>query len=150
VSAAFALAVTLLALGVGTGVGAADVVVVTLEPATRNTGQIGRAFLLPEGARTRIQIEVSGVPPLLSSRPVHLYTYVYAGSCDRRSAEPVFALLDRVLAQPLSGASVRGPFTVSNDAPLPLDRLRAKPFAIVVRTSPADGSVDLYCGNVGP
>lgn len=150
-SAVFTLAVALLAGLPWMGVDAAEVVVVTLKPTTRNAGQIGRAFLLPEGAKTRIQIEVSGVPPLLSSRPVHLYTYVYAGTCDRRSAEPAFALLDRVLAQPLTSAgTLRGPFTISNNAPLPLDLLRAKPFAIVVRTSPADGSVDLYCGDVSP
>jgi len=129
---------------------AADTIYVTLLPTTTNKGQVGRAFLLPDGKGTRVQVEVSGVPPMLSTRPVHLYTYLYSGRCDRRSAAPAFALLDRVLAQTPSGAgNARGPFTVSNTAPLPFERLTAGPYAIVVQTSPADGSIDLFCGNVG-
>ena len=143
-AAALALAVR------ATGGEGADTVYVTLQATTRNAGQIGRAFLLPEGGGSRIQVEVSGVPPMLSTRPVHLYTYLYAGRCDQRSAKPAFALLDRVLAQTPSGTGgLRGPFTVSNTAPLPFARLTAGPYAIVVRTSPADGSIDIFCGNVG-
>ena len=143
------LAVGVLAAGAAS-CQAADTIYVTLQPMTTNKGQIGRAFLLPDGKGSRVQVEVSGVPPMLSTRPVHLYTYLYSGRCDRRSAEPAFALLDRVLAQTPSGAgNARGPFTVSNTAPLPFERLTAGPYAIVVRTSPADGSVDLFCGNVG-
>jgi hypothetical protein len=146
---ALTVAVCMLAAG-ATAAGAADTTYVTLQPTTRNAGQIGRAFLLPEGTGSRIQVEVSGVPPMLSTRPVHLYTYRYAGTCDRRSKEPAFSLLTRVLAQsPSGGTNVRGPFMVSNTAPLPFDRLTAGPYAIVVRTSPADGSVDIFCGNVG-
>lgn len=146
---ALTVAVCMLAAG-ATAAGAADTTYVTLQPTTRNAGQIGRAFLLPEGTGSRIQVEVSGVPPMLSTRPVHLYTYLYAGTCDRRSNEPAFSLLTRVLAQsPSGGTNVRGPFMVSNTAPLPFDRLTAGPYAIVVRTSPADGSVDIFCGNVG-
>ena len=146
-----ALAVIVLVLAVrATWSEAADAVYVTLLPTTRNAGQIGRAFLLPEGGKTRVQVEVSGVPPMLATRPVHLYTYLYKGRCDQRSAEPAFALNDRVLAQTPAGvASGRGPYTVSNNAPLALDRLSAGPYAIVVRTSPADGSVEIFCGNVG-
>lgn len=129
---------------------AVDTIYVSLQPVTTNKGQIGRAFLLPDGKGSRVQVEVSGVPPMLSTRPVHLYTYLYSGRCDRRSAKPAFALLDRVLVQTPSGAgNARGPFTVSNTAPLPFDRLAAGPDAIVVQTSPADGSIDLFCGNVG-
>jgi hypothetical protein len=146
---ALTVAVCMLAAG-ATAAGAADTTYVTLQPTTRNAGQIGRAFLLPEGTGSRIQVEVSGVPPMLSTRPVHLYTYLYAGTCDRRSKEPAFSLLTRVLAQsPSGGTNVRGPFMVSNTAPLPFDRLTTGPYAIVVRTSPADGSVDIFCGNVG-
>ena len=144
-----ALAVVL-ALATHASVGeAADAVYVSLQATSRNAGQIGRAFLLPEGSGTRVQVEVSGVAPTLATRPVHLYTYLYKGRCDQRSAEPAFALLDRVLAQSPAGTpSARGPYTVSNTVRLPFERATAGPFAIVVRTSPADGGVDLFCGNV--
>lgn len=144
-----ALAVVL-ALATRAAVGeAADAVYVSLQATPRNAGQIGRAFLQPEGSGTRVQVEVSGVAPKLATRPVHLYTYLYKGRCDQRSAEPAFALLDKVLAQSPAGTpSARGPYTVSNTVRLPFARVSAGPFAIVVRTSPADGGVDLFCGNV--
>jgi hypothetical protein len=149
VKAAFAAIVLVLAIRATDGA-AADAVYVTLQATQRNAGQIGRAFLLPEGTGTRVQVEVSGVPPMLATRPVHLYTYLYKGRCDQRSAEPAFALLDRVLAQTPAGTpSARGPFTVSNPVRLPFERVTAGPYAIVIKTSPADGSVDIFCGNVG-
>jgi len=149
VKAAFAAVVLALATGAAVGE-AADAVYVSLQATERNAGQIGRAFLLPEGTGTRVQIEVSGVPPMLATRPVHLYTYLYKGRCDQRPAEPAFALLERVLAQSPAGvASARGPYMVSNTVRLPFERVTAGPYAIVVRTPPADGSVDIFCGNVG-
>ncbi len=35
-----------------------------------------------------------------------------------------------------------------NPAPAPLAVLRGTPHTLVVRTSPADGNVDLFCGNL--
>jgi hypothetical protein len=37
---------------------------------------------------------------------------------------------------------------VSNTAPTPLPKLRGGDFAIVVKTAPADGDLEIYCGNV--
>ena len=59
-----------------------------------------------------------------------------------------YALTDRVLAGARFGSSAGGPFTVSNTAPVPIDKLRAGGLAIVVKTSPADGDVEIFCGNV--
>jgi hypothetical protein len=128
-----------------------DFATIVLQATPRNAGQIGRAFLMPEDDGARVQIEVSGVPPQVSTRPVHLYTFIYEGSCGKLSAQPAYALLDRVLAQsPASSGIVPagGPFTVSNTAPLSLDKLRGGTYAIVVKTSPADGDVEIFCGNV--
>ncbi len=134
-------------------VGAAgNVVTVRLQATARNAGQIGRAFLIAQGLETRVEVEVSGVPPQVSSRPVHLYTFIYEGTCEQRSARPAFSLLDRVLAQsPASSGIVPagGPFTISNTAPLPLQDLKARAHAIVVTTSPADGGVEIFCGAAG-
>lgn len=128
-----------------------EVVTVPLEATTQAAGEIGRAYLLPEGAGTRVQIEVSGVPPQTTTRPVHLYTFIYEGSCDRLGPQPAYALTERVLAQSPSVGAVApaaGPFTVSNTAPIALEKLRAGGFAIVVKTSPADGNWEIFCGNV--
>jgi hypothetical protein len=128
-----------------------DVVSVTLLATPVNAGQIGRAFLVPRGASTDVNIEVSGVPPLFASRPVHLYTFLYQGRCDALPPKPAHALTERVLAQsPRTPGALPpgGPFTVSNTSPLPLDVLLGANYAIVIRTSPADGDVELFCGAV--
>ena len=127
------------------------VVSVPLDATSRNAGEIGRAFLIPRGTETDVVVEVSGVPLLVTSRPVHLYTFLYDGRCDRLPANPMYALTDRVLAQSGRSASATpasGPFTVSNTAPLPFEALHRARYAIVIRTSPADGSVEIFCGNI--
>jgi hypothetical protein len=127
------------------------VVTVPLAATSRNAGEIGRAFLIPRGAQTDVVVEVSGVPPQVTTRPVHLYTFLYDGRCDRLPAKPVHALTDRVLAQSRRAAGAAapgGPFTISNTAPLSLEALRRVRHAIVIRTSPADGDVALFCGNI--
>jgi hypothetical protein len=141
-----------LAVAAGMSGAAGNLVTIKLQATPRNAGQIGRAFLIAQGSETRVQVEVSGVPPQVSSRPVHLYTFIYEGTCDQRSVQPAFSLLDRVLAQsPASSGIVpaRGPFTISNTAPVTLEKLQGTPHAIVVTTSPADGSVEIFCGTVG-
>lgn len=127
------------------------VVSVPLVATSRNAGEVGRAFLIPRGEVTGVVVEVSGVPPLVASRPVHLYTFVYSGRCDDLPPKPVYALTDRVLAQSGRTTSLTpagGPFTVSNTAPLALDALRRAGYAIVIRTSPADGDVAIFCGTI--
>jgi len=130
---------------------AREFVTVTLNPAPRVAGEIGRAFLMPQDEGTRVLIEVSGVPPLVSTRPVRLYTFVYPGACGKLADKPAYALLDRVIAQSPSSAGMvplSGPFTVSNTAPLPMEKLREGNYAIVVKTSPADGNLEIFCGDV--
>jgi hypothetical protein len=126
-----------------------ELVTIQLQPSSEVAGEIGRAFLMPEAEGTRVQIEVTGVPQL-TTRPVHLYTFVYVGPCGRLGAQPAYVLFDRVLAQSGSGVVALGgpPFTVSNTAPVPLQQLRAGNFVIVVKTSPADGDREIYCGSV--
>jgi hypothetical protein len=149
IPAALAAAAVLAACAGGMGDG---VVSVPLDATSRNAGEIGRAFLISRGSETDVVVEVSGVPPLVASRPVHLYTFLYDGRCDRLPANPLHSLTDRVLARSARSTSAMpagGPFTVSNTAPLPLEALRRARYAIVIRTSPADGDVEIFCGNIG-
>jgi hypothetical protein len=129
------------------------VIAVPLAATPRSAGEIGRALLVPRGEVTDIVVEVSGVPPQVTSRPVHLYTYLYDGTCDRLPPKPAHALTGRVLAQAgrMAGGATPagGPFTVANSIALPLDALRRERYAIVVRTSPADGDVEIFCGPIG-
>ena len=140
----------LLSACVGTsGTPSREFTTLILHPTERVLGETGRAFLMPQGNDTRVLIEVSGVPGQVSSRPVHLYTFIYQGICGRLGREPTYALLQRVLAQsPSSLGRPRGPFTVSNTAPLPMQKLRDGNYAIVVQTAPADGNIRIFCGDV--
>ncbi len=125
---------------------------VVLTAAPYNAGRIGRAYLVPDGQRTIVRIEASGVPNTVT-RPIHLYTFIHEGSCAARTEKAAFALTDTVLASSVANPAGIGAFggvlTITNVAPISFDALRAKPYAIVVKTSPADGDRDLYCGDSG-
>jgi hypothetical protein len=128
-----------------------DMVIVTLAAAGRNAGESGRAILLPDEDATEVRIEVSGsVVPLTA--PVELYTFIHAGTCASLSAKPAYRLIQRVQAQsitnPTSPIAVSGPFSLSNTAPVSLATLRSTPYAIVVKSSPADGNIELFCGDL--
>src|SRR6476661_4266894 len=118
---------------------------VVLTATAYNGGRIGRAYVVPDGQRTIVRIEVSGVPNSVT-RPIHLYTFIYEGSCAARSEKAAFALTETVLASSVANPAGIGAFggvlTISNVAPISLDALRAKPHAIVVKTSSADGGRD--------
>jgi hypothetical protein len=110
-----------------------------------NAGEIGRAILVPQGARTNVVVEVSGVPR--ATRPVHLYSYIYSGSCRQHEMRPAYELTRQVLADrgPLLWS---GPYSVRNQAPVSLEQLRSSPHAIVVMSSPVDGNFELFCGDI--
>ena len=113
IAVAQAAAVTITGCAGTTGDGTVSVPLVATP---RNAGEIGRAFLIPRGTVTDVRVDVSGVPPPVTTRPVHLYTFLYDGACDRLPAKPAHALTERVLAQSARTARtpMAGPFTVSN------------------------------------
>lgn len=143
-------ALALLAACAGGGRG--PVAEVPLTATTVNAGQVGRATLVAVGERTQVVVWVSGVPPMLASRPVHLYTFLYPGSCAKPGAAPAYALTANVLAQSPSSTAIApagGPFTVTNIVPAPFATIAGGPYALRVYTAPADGNREIYCGNIG-
>jgi hypothetical protein len=130
------------------GGGRERVASVALTASRINPGATGRAIFSALGERTQVSVIVSGVPPEISSRPVHLYTYLYAGGCDDPARAPVFALTGQVLAQSPTSAAIApaaGPFTVTNVAPLAFDALLRGGYAIRIVTAPADGNREIFC-----
>jgi hypothetical protein len=101
-----------------------------------------------QGDGTSLLLTLTGVPPWVS-RPVQLYTYVYAGTCASHDEPPAFALNEIVQAGLFSNNSpTTGPFTLPKRVPVPMSALLMHPHALVVRTSPADGNVDIFCGDI--
>ena len=117
---------------------------VPLAAAPRNAGQLGQATLAAAGDETAISFFIGGVPAG-TTRPLHLYTFIYAGSCRSLGAWPAYEMNQTVTTNPV--ARRRG-WTLSRRAPVALSALRAGGYAIVVRTSPADGNLEIFCGDI--
>jgi hypothetical protein len=148
------LAMLLVACASGAGTGPADaarpqVLTLPLHPSPAVANGTGQVTLAESKDATYVSVTVSRVPQGMT-RPVHLYTYLYGGSCERLSPQPERALTKRVLAStPGIRPVIRGPYSVGNRIDTPLGELRSAPRAILVRSGPADGGMDLYCGNIG-
>ena len=120
---------------------------ITLQAAPRNAGEVGKAFMTAQGDETAIMLTLTGVPSWVV-RPVQLYTFVYAGSCAAHDSTPAYALNDVVQAGLFSRGGASGPFTLRKMLPMSMRALRAGAYALVVRTGPADGNVDIFCGDM--
>ncbi|HYQ38836.1 MAG TPA: hypothetical protein VER09_07860 [Pseudomonas sp.] len=114
--------------------------------ATRyNAGEIARATLTGQGGRTGITVFVGGVPSG-TSRPVHLYTYLYPGRCDRLGPAPAWELNRIVLADRIGFAQAG--WRLNKWLEVPLQQLRGGAYSLVIRASPIDGGYDLFCGEI--
>jgi hypothetical protein len=98
-----------------------------------------RAHLIDRGSTTDELLDVSRTPAF-ASLPAHYYSYVIQGSC-ANPGPTAYRAADRVL-----GGS--GFPTVRNSFPVGLNQLSAVPSALVVRSSPADGDMLLFCGDL--
>lgn len=146
---------TFLAQPAYSGVPESDFVSIPLVATRNNAGQVGKATLVPQGDKTVVTVVLSGVPPY-TGRPIHFYTYIYDGTCDNRNKTPRYALTDRVLADGLMAeqglrpeplGAFHGPVQLSQSIPAVFQTLRATRYAISVRTSPADGDMEIFCGD---
>ena len=124
-----------------------DTVSFMLQAGSRNAGETGRGFMTAQGDRTLINLTITGVPPGVV-RPIQLFTFVYAGSCAGRDATPAYALNGTVQVNAQNSVGVSGPFTIVKVVPVPTATLRSGEYAIVLRTSPADGNWDIFCGDM--
>lgn len=125
-----------------------DLIMIRLAASRYNAGENGRAVLMPAGKKaekTGVRIVVTGVPGYTSAPP-HLYAYIFDGTCKSRSPAPRYSLTRKVLATTETGSTV-GQLEIGEDVPVSFETLRSTPFAIVVRSSPADGNFELYCGD---
>jgi len=127
-----------------TALGGSDIVTVPLTATPRNAGNIARAVLVPQGNGTAMTLIVGGVPNS-TALPPHIYTYVYPGSCGSLGVKAAYTLNQRrVLGDRVPNRSN----LMSKYVPVSMGELTSSDYAVVLRTSPADGNVDIFCGNL--
>ncbi len=118
--------------------------IVRLVASPRNAGEIGQAAFVAQGDATNIVVFVSGLTQPVS-RPIHLYTYLYQGSCRSHGSQAAFALNDVIT--PTYGVGLPG-LTLNKSVSIPLAQLRAGGYAIALRTQPPDFDEEVFCGDI--
>ena len=117
---------------------------IRLNASAQNAGRVGEATLVAQGNATELIFIISGVPSF-TTLPAHLYTYIYPGSCARLGEHPIYAMNDTtVLGDRVPGRVL----TMAKLAPVSMQDLASGEYSIVVRSSPADGFHDIFCGDV--
>jgi hypothetical protein len=119
-------------------------VLVRLRGVGNNAGEIGQAALVPVAGGTQINITISGVPPM-TTRPVHIFTFIHEGSCSNLPERATYELNDRTLVHSSTG---RPPFTLANSVPVPMEQLLSGRYALALRNSPASGNWLIFCGEL--
>lgn len=121
-----------------------EIVDVPLNATPQNAEHIARATLSPVGDQTSIWLTVGGVPHdmAVSSR---LDTAIYAGSCRQLGTQPAYRTRQ---ANSVDYPSLAPRTQHWAQAPVALSDLTKGSYALLVRSSPADGSRPLFCGNI--
>ena len=109
----------------------------------RNPGHTATTTLTGESNQTNFDFYVTGVPNG-TILPPRLYTFINKGSC-QQPGPAAFAMNDKVNTEPNAGT---GGWTFYRSAPITLPDLISGKYSVVVRTSPEDGSVDIFCGDI--
>jgi len=131
---------------VGCTTSSSQTVTVPLNATPRNGGQIANATLAVQGNETAFSFVVSGVPSG-TLRPLNLYTFINKGSCERPGLSP-YAMNDRINTNRYFCNGAAGP--IHRSAPVTLAELLSGGYYLVIRTTPADGNVDIFCGDIKP
>ena len=115
---------------------------VQLQATQINLGQTGMAVLVAKGDSTSVDFTISGVPGG-ASEPLQLLSFIYPGSCASLAATPAYSMNQDTQVFP--GQAGWG---MSKTLPVSLATLQASAHAIVVRSSPADGNQNIFCGDI--
>ncbi|PBJ02506.1 hypothetical protein [Pseudomonas sp. ACN5] len=118
-------------------------VTIPLLATPRNTGEIANVTLASQGHETAFTFIISGVPSGTLS-PLNLYTSIHKGSC-KQSGPVAYTMNERINTSRIS--DTRG-WTYSRSAPVALSELFSAGYSVVVTTTPADGNVDIFCGDI--
>ena len=120
-----------------------QIVQVDLKASRYNAGALGRATFVAMGGNSEVQFYVAGLQPWIN-RPIHIYTFIYPGTCAKLGKKPAFEMNDNVVTNRVQDDA----WKVTKRLPIALNSLLTGNYAVVVRSSPADGNNDLFCGDI--
>ncbi|MBV7479232.1 hypothetical protein [Pseudomonas sp. PDM31] len=109
----------------------------------KNPGHVANTTLTGVGNQTNFDFYVTGVP-IGTIMPPRLYTFINKGSC-QQPGPAAYAMNDKVDTQSATGASG---WSFYRSAPITMPDLLSGNYSVVVRTSPEDGNVDIFCGDI--
>ena len=122
--------------------GDARVLTVPLQAGPQNRGEIAEATLVARGEATDVNFFIGGVPSG-TTRPLQLLTFIYPGSGAQLGPQPAYAMNSTVHATIAGGG-----WKLGKTVPVALTSLRGGKYSIVVRTTPADRNLDIFCGTI--
>ena len=120
----------------------ARILSVALQAGPQNRGEIAEATLVARGEATDVNFFIGGVPSG-TTRPLQLLTFIYPGSCAQLGPQPAYAMNSTVHATIAGGG-----WKLGKTVPVALTSLRGGKYSIVVRTTPADRNLDIFCGTI--
>jgi hypothetical protein len=135
----------------GTTLNGTPMVVIRLNATPPNRGKVAVATLLPGvpdccgSPRTELRVWISGVPNS-TTLPPRVFTYIYPGQCGSLGPQPAYDLNRRTVA--LGNGLPGSIMWISRRVEAPFTELTTSDYALVLRTSPADGNVDIFCGDL--
>lgn len=121
---------------------ARDVLQLSLQPTRANAGSSGSAALAARGEQTSLNVFIGRIPSGVS-RPLNLLTFIYAGSCSALSDKPVYSLNRTAQTKRVDGG-----WRLSRSIPATLQDLRAGEYSLVLSTTPADRSMNIFCAEI--
>jgi hypothetical protein len=115
----------------------------SLAPTHENQGKIANTTLTSAGNQTNFDFYISGVPSG-TILPPRIYTFINKGSC-QQPGPAAYTMNDKVNTEPNAGT---GGWTFYRSAPIKMPDLLSGKYSVLVRTSPEDGNVDIFCGDI--
>jgi hypothetical protein len=108
-----------------------------------SAGGLGKAVFVEAGEIDEAIIYITGFSHWIS-RPVRIFTYIYPGTCKSPGAKPAYEMNETTLMDKLHDNE----WKVAKKLPVKLRALLETNHAIVIRSSPGDGNLNLFCGDI--
>jgi hypothetical protein len=119
-------------------------VYVKLKGSQFNAAAIGNATFVSTGENSSSVTIIMSRITSSTIRPLRIYTYIYPGSCENLGETPAYELNDIKVTYDRGGNT----WEANRRIPVALSSLLENDYALVIRSTAADGNLDLFCGDI--